>query len=178
MDRFWFFTWRTYGTWLPGQEGFVGNYRTIRGQRQIDNRVGELATEGMPPLADYARKLLANPPIMLTLEQAGVVLIELLRICEFRGWQARAIAILADHVHFVFGVPGDPTPSDLLREIKSYTSRALNRSAPQEQSWWVTGGSTRPVKGEASLCAVIKYVRAQDSPLVQWLSGEAQRLIG
>jgi hypothetical protein len=29
VDRYRFFTWRTYGTWLPGENGFVGYYRTV-----------------------------------------------------------------------------------------------------------------------------------------------------
>jgi hypothetical protein len=177
MDRQWFFTWRTYGTWLPGADAFVGFYRTKDGTRQIDNRVGEAATPGMPALASYARDLLVQPPVLLTPEHAGVVLLELLRTCEYRGWQPVALAVLPDHVHVVFGVPGDPEPECLLREIKAYSTRALNRTVPKPQRWWVTGGSTRAVKGEESLRAVVCYINDQDSPLVLWLSADCPRLL-
>jgi REP element-mobilizing transposase RayT len=176
VDRYWFFTWRTYGTWLPGDEGFVGFYRTASGEQRTDNRRGEPATEAMPPLAEYAGRLLAHEPVLLTPEAAGVVLIELLRTCRHRGWQLDAVAVLADHVHFVFGVPGDPAAEDLLREIKSYTSRALNRAFGCRH-WWVVGGSTRPVKGEGSRQAVIRYTNSQTEPLVVWLGSDARKLI-
>jgi hypothetical protein len=178
MDRWWFLTWRTYGTWLPGQDGFVGYYRTSRGHRQIDNHFGEPATDGMPALARYAREKLTQPPTLLTPEHAGVVMVELLRTCSFREWQADAIAILPDHVHFSVGVPGDPDPTALLREIKSYTSRALNKSISRTQRWWVASGSTRPIKGDGSRQAVVRYISTQENPLILWLSAEAQQLIG
>jgi hypothetical protein len=176
VNRYWFFTWRTYGTWLPGEGSFVGFYRIESGERRIDNQIGEPAAESMPPLAGYASSLLVHEPTLLTPEAAGVVLIELLRTCRYHGWQPDALAVLPDHVHFVFGVPGDPEPESLLREIKSYTSRALN-CALGKRRWWVVGGSTRPVKGEASRQAVIRYTRSQVDPLVVWLGSEAQRLL-
>ncbi|HEY1189859.1 MAG TPA: transposase [Gemmata sp.] len=148
MDRYWFFTWRTYGTWLPGDSGFVGYYRSAAGESRSDNRVGEPATEAMPALANYASGLLTHEATRLVPEAAGVILLELLRTCRHRGWQPDALAVLSDHVHFVFGVPGDPAPERLLNEIKSYTSRALNRALGPRR-WWVSGGSTRPVKCDA-----------------------------
>jgi hypothetical protein len=130
----------------------------------------------MPALAEYARDLLAHEPVLLTPEAAGVVLLELLRTCRHRGWQPDALAVLANHVHFVFGVPGDPEPEHLLREIKSYTSRALNRAFGRRR-WWVVGGSTRPVKGGAARQAVIRYTSTQTEPLVVWLGSHARTLI-
>ena len=55
MDRYWFFTWRTYGTWLPGESGFVGQYVNEAGRRVIDNADGQPTAEPMPRLAEYAR---------------------------------------------------------------------------------------------------------------------------
>ena len=45
MDRYWFYTWQTYGTWLPGEDGFVGYYHSQHGRRVIDNVPGELPTD-------------------------------------------------------------------------------------------------------------------------------------
>ena len=33
---------------------------------------------------------------------------------------------MADHVHLVVGVPGDPDPHAMLRDFKAYGSRALS----------------------------------------------------
>ena len=45
-------------------------------------------------------------------------------------------------LNLVFGVPGDPDPSAMLRDWKSYASRALNRSGakPNAPRWWADQG--------------------------------------
>jgi hypothetical protein len=180
MDRYWFYTWRTYGTWLPGQEGFVGYYHTSDGQRRIDNVPGELPTEAVPPLERYARDALRGEPVCLTGKQAETLLAQFQETAAYRKWAIDAVAVMVNHVHMVFGVPGDPSPSAMLRDWKSYASRALNRLGPRRQDgrWWADGGSTRPIKSDDRRLAAILYVRDQEGPLLVWLSPEAQQLLG
>src|SRR5260370_13450417 len=137
MDRYWFFTWRTYGTWLPGEDGFVGFYRNLRGNRVIDNvPCGEFA-EPMPALANYARDQLKSEPVLLVVEQAHELLAQFHETAGFRGWKLDAVAILINHVHIVFGVLQDPDPSRMLGDWKSYGSRKLNRKRRREAGeWW------------------------------------------
>jgi REP element-mobilizing transposase RayT len=179
MDRWWFLTWRTYGTWLPGEGGFVGYYRVPVGSRRIDNVVGELATEAQAALATYARQQLVAEPVFLTRSQADLVLAQLHETAAYREWALDAVAILPGHVHLVLGVAGDPTPTSLLRDFKSYCSRALNKTQPEARrvKWWAERGSTRFLKDQEHRIRAIRYASEQETPLLIWLSDEARALI-
>jgi REP element-mobilizing transposase RayT len=169
MDRFWFFTWRTFGTWLPGSEGFVGHYEGTDGRRRIDNVPGEKTTTAMPALAAYAAQSMKQEAVYLCAVQARAIFDQMQETARYRNWRIDAVAVLASHVHVVFGVPGDPSPSDLLRDWKSWTSRALNRLS-RRQRWWVDGGSKRPLKSVEQWIGAIRYVRDQENSLLIWLS--------
>jgi hypothetical protein len=111
VGRFWIFTWRTYGTWLPGEEGFVGAYRTNEGMRVNENSVGTETVSPMPGLVRYAEGLLNHPPVLLSESQAEVVEREMLRTCAYRHWIPDALAVIPNHVYIMFGVPDDPDPT-------------------------------------------------------------------
>ena len=116
VDRYRFFTWRTYSTWLPGEPGFVGYYVSTSGERVIDNACGTPTTTSMPPLADFARAVQLAPAVYLNSAQAGAVLLQLLETSRYRERQMDAIAVMANHVHIVFGVTGDPDPDEMLSD--------------------------------------------------------------
>src|SRR3954449_11068863 len=120
MDRYWFFTWRTYGTWLPGGDGFVGYYRTSDGRRVTDNQPGEPLADSIPALERYARQAMAGEAVLLACGLADVLLRQFQETAGVRGWSIDVAAIMPDHVHLVFGTPGDPDPSAMLRDWKSY----------------------------------------------------------
>src|SRR5205823_564650 len=83
MTRTWFFTWRTYGTWLPGDDGFVGYFRQS-GQRRILNAPpGEFAP-AMPALAKYARSVMAADAVELTVPLARIIFEQLNETATFR----------------------------------------------------------------------------------------------
>jgi REP element-mobilizing transposase RayT len=180
MDRYWFFTWRTYGTWLPGEAGFVGYYHTPDGDRVIDNVPGEPPSGANPALEQYARESMTGEPVLLCRGQADALLVQFHETAAYRGWLLDAVAVLVNHIHLVLGVPGDPDPSELLKGLKSYASRALNRLGPKPRPprWFVDGGSKRPLRQEANRVGAIRYVRDQSGPLLIWLSDEAHRLAG
>jgi hypothetical protein len=87
---------------------------------------------------------------------------------------------MARHIHAVVGVPGNPDPEVLLRDFKSYGSRALNRrwKRPASGTWWTESGSKRKKSDEAAACSAILYVRDQPSPLVVWLDDAARQFVG
>ena len=183
MDRYWFFTWRTYGTWLPGEDGFVGYYRDNYGHRTIDNVPGEPASAAIPALQLYAAGTLCHEPTLLTAAQARTIASQLHETARYRGREIDAVAVLVNHVHLVFGTRGDPDPDRLLADWKAYASRALNHpptevNAPARRVWWAESGSTRPLHAEERRLAAIRYVRDQVNPLIVWLSDEARTLVG
>ena len=182
MDRYWFFTWRTYGTWLPGEGGFVGNYVSDAGLRVKDNRYGDLAGPAMPALAAYASEELTQPPVYLSKSQADRICDQVHETASYRKRSIDAVAIMSDHVHLVFGTPGDPDPGDMLEDWKAYASRSLNRQlgwAPPTPRpvWWARGGSKRILKTTANRAGAIRYVRDQHTPLVLWLSKDSVNLL-
>lgn len=180
MDRYWFFTWRTCGTWLPGEEGFVGEYVTPDGRRVADNQFGLPTTEPIPALEAYSRRVQSGDAVLLALPHAETLLTQFLETAGVRGWVIDAVAVIPNHVHIVFGVAGDPNPSAMLRDWKSYASRALNRhfGKPPAPRWWADRGSKRVIQDEADRISRICYVRDQEAPLLVWLSREAISLIG
>jgi REP element-mobilizing transposase RayT len=180
MDRLWFFTWRTYGSWLPGEEGFVGYYRASDGTSAIDNIPGELPTGPIPPLERYARGAMNGEPVILTPQQAKTLLAQFHETSAYKQWRLDAVAVMTNHVHLVFGVPGDPDPAELLKCWKSYASRALNRLGPRPIAprWFADGGSKRRLVDEENWIGAVRYVMDQAGALLIWLSEQARRLAG
>jgi len=87
---------------------------------------------------------------------------------------------MANHVHLVVGVPGDPEPDTLLGDFKSYGSRALNRNfgRPQSDTWWTESGSKRKLRDESAVLAAVEYIRHQQNPLLIWIAGENPPPVG
>jgi REP element-mobilizing transposase RayT len=171
MDRYWFLTWRTYGTWLPGDErGFVDPVVDEDGKCVIHNVPGTPLDADNHSLWKYSKEIMKGAPVCLTAEHAPVLLKQFQETAAYRRWQLVTVAVLANHVHLIVGVPGDPDPADLLRDFKSYGSRSLNRrwGTPANGSWWSESGSRRRLKSEEHLQAAIQYVLQQEIPLLIW----------
>ena len=170
-DRYWLITWRTYGTWLPGDErGFVSPVRDEQGMEVIHNIPGTPYDTDVPALKRYATTLLKCVPIRLVLAQAECLLEQFQETCRYRRWQLLAVAVMTDHVHVVVGVPGDPNPSDILGDLKSYGSRSLNKkwTKPKSETWWAESGSKRKLPTDDAVLAAVKYVVEQEYPLIVW----------
>jgi REP element-mobilizing transposase RayT len=173
MDRYWFLTWTTYGTWLPvDKRGFVSTVREGPGPEVRHNIPGTPYDADMPGLRHSARAALKCPPIYLLMEHAQLLLEQFQETARYRGWHLLADAIMANHIHIVVGVSGDPDPSNLLGDLKAYGSRALNRkwSKPGSGTWWTEFGSRRKLRDEAAIRVVIQYVRDQPNPLLIWVA--------
>ena len=173
MNRYWLLTSTFYGNWLPGDErGFVSRVSDDAGGSAIHNIPGTPYDSDLPRLARFAAERLKCPPIRLVLEQAEALLAQFQETAVYRQWLLLAVAIMANHTHLVVGVQGDPKPSDILRDFKSYGSRALNRrwTTPDSDTWWTESGSKRKLTGESEVIAAVRYVQMQEFPLVVWIN--------
>jgi REP element-mobilizing transposase RayT len=173
MNRVWLLTWTTYGTWLPGDDrGFVSNVRDGDGLEVKHNTPGTPYDARQRGLAIAARDQMAGEPVWLTSEQATILAEQFRETASYRGWSLLALAIMANHVHLVVGVPGDPEPDTLLRDIKSYGSRRLNQrfGKPPSAKWWTASGSRRKLPDRRAVHAAVRYVQNQQRPLVVWVS--------
>ncbi len=171
MDRYWLLTWTTYGTWLPGDErGFIGRSRDADGRQEWLNVPGTPMRDAAPRLERASRARMKAPPIWLSRRDAMITLRQFQITAGIRGWELIAVAIMRNHVHLVVGVQGDPDPATLLRDFKSYSSRALNAATarPPNGRWWTQSGSRRVLRGEEHLIAGIRYVLSQHEPLKTW----------
>lgn len=174
-DRYWFLTWTTYGTWLPGDErGFVGTVRDGTGQHVTFHEHGTPSILPNTTLRRFSKQQLTGPPVVLNLAQAQRLLAQFFETTDQRGWLLAAVGIMHTHVHVVVGVPGDPDPSKILGDLKSYGSRSLNDgwSKPQSGTWWTESGSKRKLPDEQSVEAAVEYIRRQPNPLVIWIRGQ------
>lgn len=173
MNRVWLLTWTTYGTWLPGDErGFVSNVRDGDGPEVKHNTPGTPYDAKQRGLLIAAREQMAGEAVWLTAERANTLAGQLRETATFRGWSLLAVAIMANHVHLVVGVAGDPEPETLLRDFKSYGSRRLNQrfGKPTSGTWWTASGSRRKLPDERAVYAAVQYVRNQKRPLVVWVA--------
>ena len=172
----WFLTWRTYGTWLPGDErGFVGPAVDHRGRRVIANVPGDPMHAGSSPLQEYARGVMKGAPVRLKPGHAVDLLAQLRETAAYRGWQLLAAAVLSTHVHLVVRVEGDPEGESILRDFKSYAARKLNRTwgVPPNGSWWSESGSRRVLRGEGNVREAVDYVAGQPGAFLIWVNHAA-----
>ncbi len=166
-DRFWLLTSTTYGSWLPGdRRGFVGPIDAEDGY-EVHNRAGTEYDADIPRLERFAEGLVDGRRILLTTQQAAAVADQFQETAGYRGWELFAAAVMANHFHIVVGVPGDPSPSDLLRDFKSYAGRRLNRRCgrPASGTWWTEHGSKRKLPDSPAVSAAVRYVRNQPRAL-------------
>ena len=178
MDRFWLLTSTFYGNWLPGDpRGFVSSVRDHRpGDPDYLSRFehdlpGTDYDRDMPGLFRAAEEAMKGDPVRVVKSQACVLLAQFKETAAYRGWGLLAASIMLNHVHLVVGVPGDPDPSDLLRDFKAYGSRALNKrwGKPRSGTWWTASGSKRILRGDSAVPDAVRYVtKKQWSPLAVW----------
>jgi REP element-mobilizing transposase RayT len=172
-DRHWFLTWHTYGTWLPGNSaGFVSPTRDRDGSQTILNVPGTTPNADQPHLERWSREHLKAEAIRLTRKQAQELAEQLHETAAFRRWTLLAFAIVPNHVHLVVGVVGDPEPTKLLNDFKSYATRRLNSgwTTPENGTWWTESGSKRKLPDENSILGAVRYTVEQEAALVIWTS--------
>jgi REP element-mobilizing transposase RayT len=178
MNRSWLLTNTCYGTWLPGtRRGFVGRVWEHRAEdpdekpRVVHDLPGTQYDEDIPGLERASSALLKGPPIHLAAAQAEVLLAQFQETAAVRGWEFRAVAIMFNHFHIVITVPGDPAPSKILGDFKSWSTRTLSKhfGEPPSKTWWTERGSKRKLPDERAIAAAIRYVLFdQPNPLLTW----------
>lgn len=172
MDRYWLLTWRTYGTWLPGDaRGSVTRVRDGSGPRVEHDGWGALIDGPMPGLETAAREAMTGETVLLTANQADALAEQLVETARHRGWIILAGAVMSNHVHLVVGVPGDPDPEKLLGDFKAWGSRKLNRGWGKRPNgtWWVEHGSRRKLPNETAVQGAVSYVAEQSGALRVWV---------
>jgi REP element-mobilizing transposase RayT len=150
-----FITFRTYGTWLHGDErGSVD---------RSHNQVGEPLIEANAGLHSYRRRSLNAPPVVMN-EACRECVDETVReVAAHRGWAIIALCVLSNHVHVVVSMPDDVAPEKAMNDFKSYSTRRLRERslAPPSMTIWTRHGSTRYLNSDKSVLDACNYVNAQ-----------------
>lgn len=145
-----FLTWRTYGTWLPGDErGWIDERR---------NGFGEPTNLPDGRLEAAARGQMRSAPVEFTDPQRHAVDLAIREACEFRGWKVVALNVRTNHVHLVVGA--DEPPAKVLDVLKARATKVLRagRLVAEQRPIWARGGSRRVLWNDASLAAAVEYV--------------------
>jgi len=166
----WLITSTTYGTWLPGDKrGFVSRVRDFRSEdyqevephtRVMHNKLDTDYDRAIPGLRTSAQSLLNGDPIYFNNEQAVVVCNQFVATGQHRGWVVQAIAVMSNHFHIVLTAPASVKSESILRDLKSYASRELNKRWPRPESgrWWTRSGSRREKQEPQAVTSAIRYV--------------------
>jgi REP element-mobilizing transposase RayT len=147
-----FITFRTYGSWLHGDErGSVNRFR---------NKFG---TKYLPPEKKWLkvnRDRLNHRPVVLDGIQRKCVEAAVRETCRKRHWILLAINVRTNHVHIVVSIQ-ETTPSAALNAFKANATRVMREHGRwnQKSSPWVDKGSTRYLWNEKSVEQAIHYVR-------------------
>ena len=145
-----FISFRTYGTWLHGDErGSVDRKH---------NKYGTPKLRPNPKLVDAERELLKHPPFKLNAYQRPVVKEAIREVCKHRGYQLIAINVRTNHVHTVVSAQSKPEP--ILLAFQAYATRALRKKGLLEKNVkpWSRHGSTPYLWKEKHVAAAIDYV--------------------
>ena len=148
----------------------MSNVRVDDGPEVRHNIPGTPYDAELPPLEEHVRSQLKGDPVRFDVEHAVQLLEQFQETARYRTWRLFAVGIMANHIHIVIGVPGDPPPKILLKSLKSYGSRRLNRLFGDRESgtWWTESGSKRKLPDDRAVFAAIQYVIDQEFPLLIW----------
>jgi REP element-mobilizing transposase RayT len=164
-----YLTWRTYGTWLPGDErGWVqrgGGWHAPDPIRKLE-----------------AEAWMTEGACILDREQRQVVEKTIADHCRIRDWELYEVNCRSNHVHVV--VSANIRPEAVRSQLKAWCARKLKELEKQRiverarednvdsvtevnirEHWWAERGSRLYVNDENALEAVCQYVRdGQDDP--------------
>jgi REP element-mobilizing transposase RayT len=159
-------TFTTYGTRLHGSE--QGSYDRGGAGRSARRQPAN------PGLERYERGLLDQPAFGFDRKQAEVALQAIRVTAEHRGWDLLAASVGLTHVHAV--VKAEHDPKQVIRDMKSYASRALNRAGYDgpERKRWTRNGYRQYLWKRADVLHAIEYVlNRQGKPLASYRNPNA-----
>ncbi len=146
-----FITFRTYGTWLHGDE---------RGS--MDRRIANIP--GMPVLntnqyrQNWEQKQLKHPAVYFNSIKRLFIDSTIRGVIKHNQWQLHALNVQRDHVHIV--VTAQKKPEEVMNSLKSWCTRELRKTGhiSNEVKPWSRHGSTRWLWSEDELKKAYTYV--------------------
>jgi REP element-mobilizing transposase RayT len=144
-------TFRTYGTWLHGDErGSVNRF---------NNQYGSPRIAPNKEWHQYNLEKLSAEIVILDAKQRTAVATAIREVCSHRSWILRAVNVRTNHVHAVVSI-GIAKPEKALNDFKSYATRKMKECNcwDSAKSPWVDKGSKRWLWNENSIALACDYV--------------------
>ena len=145
-----FISFRTYGTWLPGDErGFINRFHNSFRSPYIRPNAN---------LHRYNQQQLKTKPLILGAKHRRSVSKAIRETCKIRNWALWALNVRTNHVHTV--VTAERKPSLVLNAFKANATRQLREDGlwRHDFSPWADKGSKRRLWNEQSVARAIDYV--------------------
>ena len=144
-------TFRTYGTWLHGDERWA-----VRRNRKSRSEAKIMAPN--VPLEERMHEELESHPFLLNLEQRDAVDKAIREVCQIRDYILHTANVRSNHVHSVIGVQAKP--ERVADSLKAYSTRRLRELGliEPETRVWSRGRSRRYLWKPRHVEAAIHYV--------------------
>jgi REP element-mobilizing transposase RayT len=144
-------TFRTYGTWLHGDErGSVDRFHNI-----YQEPYAEANSERKASIMSR----MGSTPVILDAQQRNLVDAAVRKVCEYKRWALMALNVRTNHIHVVVAI-GTVKSDTALNAFKAYATRNMRQNGcwKQAHSPWVNKGSKRSLWNEKSIEMAIDYV--------------------
>ena len=161
-----FFTWTTYGTWLPGDpRGYVSyTLKPGGGYERRQNVPGTPFTANDPYTHARAKEAMKLDPVVLSTITARWAAEGLIKAAQDNRWRIVRGAIMAMHVHLL--VPLMDAKAWWVRKIlKGRASRYMSDQQYKTWRWWAAGGRDDHLFTDESATNVIRYIEDQQGIL-------------
>ena len=121
-------TIRCYGTWLHGDDRLTVDRHGL-------NIYGTPRRATNPTLERLMRQKMKEEPVLLNGGQRAVVKKAINEVCDYRGYDLKAVNVRTNHAHAVVTAQSKPEP--IVDAFKSYSTRKLREAG-------LLGGNVRP----------------------------------
>jgi REP element-mobilizing transposase RayT len=145
-------TFRTYGTWLHGDERRSVDTHDHKNVYGLPNR------EPSPILEGRMKEKMRQAKIVLDRKQREIVKDALEGECRYRNYKLHAINVRSNHVHII--VSADLKPEIIADRLKACATRRLRGSGQinKDEKVWSRGRSRQYLWKEIDLSRAIAYV--------------------
>jgi REP element-mobilizing transposase RayT len=149
--RAYFLSFRSYGTWLHGDE-------RLSMDRKNFNRFGQGKISANARLEQKELTNLKNKPFIFNAQVREIIRQAICEVCDFRKYYLIALNVRTNHVHCV--VSAAAKPELILNSFKSYATRRLRDKIQLSNAIkiWSRHGSTRYLWTEEQIGAAVDYV--------------------
>ena len=145
-------TFRTYGTWLPGDGRFSMGRSRAHGH-------GAPAITPSAALRRESLDAMKGDAVVLDAGARVVVNATIGEVCSHRGWGLLAVNARTNHVHVVLSAVSC-SPEEAMTTLKAWCTRRLREAgrAGAEARVWARHGSTRYLWTEKEVEGAVRYV--------------------